>query len=68
MPFLDELGLTSCGQSSGMMFVIVFQSLVNHCDFASTAKGLFDLWMLGGGGKLLYPLSLKEEILNILFC
>lgn len=50
--FLGWLGLLSCSQRSGMMFIIVFQSLVNLCSFTRISS----VWFVNGhmGGKVLF--------------
>lgn len=73
MPFLDDLGLVSCSQRSGMMFIIVFQSLVNLCSFTSISrvwfvdghkrrKVLFFIFLQRGDSKPSLPLGALEVI------
>lgn len=55
MPFLDDLGLLSRSQRSGMMFIIVSQSLVNLCSLT----GISRVWFVDGEREVLFSTSLQ---------
>lgn len=66
-PFLDEFGLISCSQRAGMMFIIVFQSLVNHSYFTSISRFWFVDAHEGEKHAFYFSLAFKKEILKLVF-